>query len=448
MFLKYPKVLALGPKYNDQFFTMANIRLLGIIALNRKYFGNELKEFQLPIIKLDEYLFQSFWNLTRLSLFNCDFEYVSRNAFKSLVNLKTLWIHQPFNCEQINLGGLPNLKWLRLYGCADDMPTISQDENTALEFFELRIDYFYSVNFEEVLARFDLPTLKVFCLSNFALEKFDCASVSKMSKSLRHFKLTSSLKSIKFGNDDQNYQLELESLCLRNMKLKSIDVNLNNKLLNLKSLDLCSNKFERLHADMFKWAKHLTKLDISFNQLTKIDKYAFSGLQNLKSLNLSNNQLVSFDPLVFSFTPKLTQLNLSLNKLTLQSMPPRTYNRRRKSICIACFLPLSTSQRLQEGNFRRSGGDGMFGYLSQLEFLDVSFNKFDNIDRRTFENLEQLKELVLRNSENVNVKSNAFVGLKKLEKVVFFNDEWDKQSLLSKQKDFENNIIKDFVFSV
>ncbi|GLG94399.1 Toll-like receptor Tollo [Gryllus bimaculatus] len=158
------------------------------------------------------------------------------------------------------------------------------------------------------------------------------------------------------------------------------------------SLVLARNQFPVVAAGAFPRMPRLRHLDLSECLVVAVEEGALAAdrLPALRSLVLAGNQLTGVLPGVLP--PQVATLDLSLNSL----------DRNRRSVVFDL-------------------GEGRFVNMSNLIYLNISFNNINTITPRTFKGLAGLREvLCLQNSSIVEIHPGSF---KELGNLTFLNLE-------------------------
>ncbi|XP_063838208.1 leucine-rich repeat and immunoglobulin-like domain-containing nogo receptor-interacting protein 1 [Ostrinia nubilalis] len=146
----------------------------------------------------------------------------------------------------------------------------------------------------------------------------------------------------------------------------------------LKNLNLQDNELSEVPVKALKILTNLSLLDVSKNFLTHIENHSFITLRKLTTLKISDNNITLADHALSGLESSLKNLNL---KGTKQKVVPE---------CIRG--------------------------LRSLAFLDLSQNSIRELPgpdgSRTFEGLESLTALNLERNLIVNLKEDAFSGIK------------------------------------
>lgn len=138
-------------------------------------------------------------------------------------------------------------------------------------------------------------------------------------------------------------------------------------LVNLKTLNLSKNNIQEIPINVFNYLESLIELDLSVNNLTNFSETIILKVANLEQLNLRKNQLSELDPSIKVMT-NLTWLDVSYNNLSVLT-------------------------------------NESFKTLTKLKHLDLSFNRISFIGVDTLIHLTQLTSLNLNNNHLVYLSS-------------------------------------------
>lgn len=155
--------------------------------------------------------------------------------------------------------------------------------------------------------------------------------------------------------------------------------------------ELTSDQISKIIQSKGNLFSKLISLDFSYNNIRELTNQMFTNLTNLLALDLSDNRIETnlIDGNAFQAMTQLKRLNLSKNQLTSivrgqqQQQPPQT--------------------------------SGIFGNLSELQELDLSYNRITDLPRNAFNGLQQLRCLNLSNNELSIIPFQAFHMLKNIE---------------------------------
>jgi Leucine-rich repeat (LRR) protein len=376
-----------------------------IVSVNRKSFGlkQNTKLYEAAVVdlsfnhlkELSGSMFDKFWALRHLNLSNNQFK---RLGFGSFGNLPTLLDLNLDNNQLKDIGsinGLISLKSLYV-------------RNNSLK---------------------SIPTLSV-ALNELYLEDNEIDSISCSS-----FPMINSLLSLHLRNNSIS-SIDSDSFC-NLLTLREVDLSFNKipdveqvtpslqKLSSLQSLDLSFNSIPVINSsNAFGNLPTLFSLNLSGNNITHVSPFAFNGLLQLLSLNLSHNLmsnieydslkgLVSLQSLDLSFNTltrienrtnsffedllSLESLYLAGNRLsflTPKSLPSSqwvpykirfldlSYNHLESISTATGFAEMQTL--LLHHNHIRSLIPGVFGNMSSLQSLDLSFNRLTHIPLHAF----------------------------------------------------------------
>lgn len=190
----------------------------------------------------------------------------------------------------------------------------------------------------------------------------------------------------------------LHTLNIRDVELKTIQMETFKSAKNLKQLDLSHNQLTEIPAIvLFVHSEKLNHVDFSNNLISKIDPLAFMGANNLKSLNLSSNRISHLDVRTFS-TPNLRKLDLSKNNLT--KIEEHIFDN------ITALTDLNLSYN-SIGNLNTN----IFSFLSNLEHLDLQHTNITSIKLGTFSHQHKLVSLDLSGNGLKNLHFGHFLPI-------------------------------------
>lgn len=185
----------------------------------------------------------------------------------------------------------------------------------------------------------------------------------------------------------------------------SIPILRNDMFANLKihNLQISGSKMKRIEDDAFKGqGPYLKNLNLQDNELTEVPLRALKTLTNLSLLDISKNHLKHIENHSFITLRKLTTLKVSDNNITLANHALTGLESSLKNLNLK-----GTKQKVVPECIRG---------LSSLAFLDLSQNSIRELPGpdgpKTFEGLESLTALNLERNLIVNLREDAFVGIK------------------------------------
>ncbi|KAJ8357333.1 hypothetical protein SKAU_G00201270 [Synaphobranchus kaupii] len=189
----------------------------------------------------------------------------------------------------------------------------------------------------------------------------------------------------------------LAVLSLTGTKLKGLPGHLFKNLGGLQRLLLDRNNITALSRETFRGLSQLYSLDLSQNALSTIPEGSFDDLQNLVQLSLYHNHIDRLPAQLFSRLHKLKELYLSRNCLSV--------------LPIGIFSKLVALSKLSLfGNCLETLSVGVFGRMP-LQKLWLHDNKLNRLEGDVFQNLTQLRLLVLNRNRIGSVSVHAFRGL-------------------------------------
>lgn len=242
----------------------------------------------------------------------------------------------------------------------------------------------------------------------------------------------------------------------RDCALKNINTHLYSLLTSLVHLDLGGNMFKYISSDEFRGLRRLKVLRLDGNQLPVILEGTFSGesTPNLQSLILSRNRLAKVTAAAFVNLTTLVELNLSYNKLdiieTSTCVPLaeslRSLDISGNNIPVVEFKyilqVLVNLKNLSIADMSLGRSDipwGLFIYLENLAFLNLSGNHFMSVPEQLLVPLPNLKELDL--SRN-NLQGLSERLLRRLERVPMLHLEKNPWTCVHCHIDWMLSVVK------
>ena len=163
------------------------------------------------------------------------------------------------------------------------------------------------------------------------------------------------------------------------------------------NLNLSYNKITRLFNASFVPYLHITHIDVSYNDIMFIDLYTFYPLKKLASLDLSNNRnLKHLNADIFNHAHKLSKLSLRFCELS--SVPDELLTQ-----MIGLDILLLSSNNLSFLNITSCS--------SEMDQIDLSLNKFQEISHKTFTLLCNSQSLYLNDNPISKVDSDTISNL-------------------------------------
>ncbi|XP_031763684.2 leucine-rich repeats and immunoglobulin-like domains protein 1 [Galleria mellonella] len=173
--------------------------------------------------------------------------------------------------------------------------------------------------------------------------------------------------------------------------------------LKIHNLQISACKIKKIEDDAFKGQTiYLKNLNLQDNELTEVPVKAFKTLTNLSLLDISKNRITHIENYAFNTLRKLTTLKISDNNITLEAHALSGLENSLKNLNLK-----GTKQKVVPECIRG---------LRNLAFLDLSQNSIRELPGpdgvRTFEGLDSLTALNLERNLIVNLKEDAFAGIK------------------------------------
>lgn len=173
--------------------------------------------------------------------------------------------------------------------------------------------------------------------------------------------------------------------------------------LRIHNLQISGCRIRRVEADAFRGqGPYLKNLNLQDNMLTEVPIKALKILTNLSLLDISKNLITKIEHHSFITLRKLTTLKVSDNNVTLETHALNGLENSLKNLNL-------------KGTKQKYVPDCIRG-LRSLAFLDLSQNSIRELPgpdgNRTFEGLDSLTALNLERNLIVNLKEDAFSGIK------------------------------------
>lgn len=266
--------------------------------------------------------------------------------------------------------GLQNIKNLTI---SDQSITIIRDgtfsDMIALRFLNL------SNNFLSTIENASFGILKNLNILDLSHNKINNLNFLKDSlTNLTELYLNDNLLSILYTNVFNN-QTQLKKLDISTNKIKVIEQN-SLPLQNLQFINVTKNCLTGvIKSNTLSPAQYLRYLDLSNLNISKIEEMAFVKLPVLARLNLSNNVINEIAPNNFMDTNNMYSLDISHNKLKHFEVNSSLQNLK------ALYVNNNDMDNLPKLN------------MSSVIYLDLSFNKIENITGELFEHMRSLKAL-------------------------------------------------------
>lgn len=335
--------------------------------------------------------FADYGDLVELQLDGNALERIEDGTFENMFQLANLSIssNRLFSIVPGAFRGLFNLQYLRLtknrfLHLSDVIPSLVPLQS--LQYLILNHNAFGRIEPDDFVP-LNGSTLQTLELGNCDLKQVD----SMAFKPLKH------LKKLRLSGNtmpDDNLRHLVENM--RETRVRALD---------LSQLRFTSSQVQNLLGAIAN--TDMEELSLRKNTLTRLKSKTFPVMLYVRELDLSACGIISIENSTFSQLPLLRKLNLAQNALGV--IPPAV-----RVLTQLEWLSLS-------GN---SGGydygamtieDGNFETLTNLVYLDLSYNRIGQVIRGAFRGLTQLKELSLRNTSLYRIMDGSFESLPSLE---------------------------------
>ncbi|KAK7590207.1 hypothetical protein V9T40_001820 [Parthenolecanium corni] len=203
---------------------------------------------------------------------------------------------------------------------------------------------------------------------------------------------------------------ELRYLNLEENSLRTIETRAFNNLNKLRWLYLRGNRLETIELEAFSNLPELELVDLAFNNLKKFELIALDemvGSSTFLNLNLSFNEIRQLSTNYMDNESEVPSLNIKTLDLSGNQI---------MDICKDYFVPIEntlTNLYLSRNRLTNTSR-AVFGSLSQLQWLDLSFNKINRVDPDTMRETDEIQILNLRSNNLYDLPPNLFHGMKNL----------------------------------
>ena len=276
-----------------------------------------------------------------------------------------------------------------------------------------------------------LTTLRFLSLSENTLSRVDEADFALMRNS--------SLETLELSNCDLRYVGSEAFMHFKNLKRLILSENTmtednlsylihSMKDGGLKALDLSQLRFAGSPPrKMLETLSHtdVEELNLSKNTLPRLSPKMFPLMPRIRDLDLSSCGIISIENGTFNLMPLLMRLNLAHNGL--EDIPPAV-------MVLPQLKWLSFSGNSgSHGGHEYGGGelkleDGNFAFMSNLTYLDLSFNRIGQVTKGIFVGLSRLEELDLRNNSLYKLTEGCFKPLTSLKILHMDGNAFGKQN--------------------
>lgn len=165
------------------------------------------------------------------------------------------------------------------------------------------------------------------------------------------------------------------------------------------------------------------ELNLSKNTLPRLSPKIFPLMPHIRDLDLSACGIITIENGTFSLMPLLMRLNLAMNGL--EDIPPAV-------MILPQLKWLSLSGNSGSGHDYGGGElklqDGNFAFMSNLTYLDLSFNRVGQVTREIFLGLSRLEELNLKNNSLYRLSEGCFQPLTSLKVLHLDGNAFGKQN--------------------
>ena len=221
------------------------------------------------------------------------------------------------------------------------------------------------------------------------------------------------------GSGNFAFQRQLKVLFMSKNKISDLEKSTFSGLESLRVLSLSENHLKEItDVAVFHPLKNLEQLDLSGNELTTLSQHSLSGLLNLRSLHLQRNRFRVVPSQALSGLAALLELDFSGNDLQGRLVErsfalPALVDLNLQSNAIESLSPGAVSGTVRTlhlaSNRLQAIPTEAFAALPELENLSIGRNRITAIGENAFSGLKNMKSLVLRNDDSLNlIHMNAF----------------------------------------
>lgn len=281
---------------------------------------------------------------------------------------------------------------------------------------------------------------------------------SNLTSKLFEYNIASSILSIEFNCEDDEVQLKIDKILLKNFKaIATFSLNgcirynfpesafLNHSTLSSVTVTNCA--ITKINKKTFAELSNLQKLDLSNNKIKSINGKIFAKNVNLKKLTINNVTLNSIMKDVFSDLQNFTTLEMNFNKHFdfpinepfLESKSLEQYSCSDCGITQMTSITLSKLSDLKELNLNNNKLLSLAGaniFPKNLNILILDRNNFKKLNNETFYDLSNLHRL--------QVDGNPFEPCRENNKFMEFYTERNFRAnvINTNLEPFENNLIE------
>jgi carboxypeptidase N regulatory subunit len=213
---------------------------------------------------------------------------------------------------------------------------------------------------------------------------------------------------------------ELMSLDIKFGELRTIELGAFNGATKLRELLMQGNKIIDILPGTFKNMSSLEYLDLSYNKIKHLNSAVFSGhgtfsgLTKLTHLSMRRNKISEILTRTFENMSNLEYLDLSYNKI--KHLDSDVFR------CLESLNGLTKLTRLSmQGNKIIDILPGTFKNMSSLEYLDLSYNRIKHLGSglmnglRAFKGLTKMTRLLIVRNKISEIMPGTFENMSSLE---------------------------------
>lgn len=358
--------------------------------INLDLYRCRTKPYDNPSDCIDDSTFLQYLDISKHS-----FQKIQSNTFANIGKCLQYLILQNNNVLEIHenaFNALPDLKYLDLsqnhinqFGHSTNLL-----EKLNLHFLNLSSNRLESIHyFNKSLSRIEIVDLSYNQLKMIRIQGTN--ESLKHENSHQESKYWWNSQTLTSENNEIKYQTK--HLNLSNNQIRSFKIENFNEII---TLNLASNHIQSLTNSIIN-SKNLKNLNLSSNHLKYFD---LTETTSIEYLDLSSNLIQYLNKNVLKNLQNLTMLNLSNNKIIIKSQS--------------------------------------FTFLTNLNLLNLNFNKIQQIPVHSFCGLMNLKELYLSNNELKTFQYGSFMGMENLKLLDLTNNLLNDSLIFDHLMDLDN----------
>lgn len=335
------------------------------------------------LYKIEAGVFLKLAKLENLSIsYNKNLDYLEPNTFEGLVSLRELNLVQ---------NGFNNIRDLAMALAPDILPSIYKVDLSENVFSEIKENDFSPMEGSS-LQQLNLILCQIEYMHPKSLVPLQNLTALRLGENIFNTSTIADLIETSVDFDVPLKLLNLYSVGFRKMPPKNLLEAISKS--NISTLCLARNQFEMLDDNSFPKMPNLQILDLREVLAVNVSKNAFKGMPKLRTLLLNGNKLSS--------VPE----GALLNRLTFLDLSDNSGS--------ASYVSL---------------GKGRFVNMTNLNLLNLSFNRINVLFNDTFTGLGNLTVLGLKNSTIFYVAEGSFATMPNLQFLNLENNPFGRRNI-------------------